>query len=125
MRQPRRDAVVQPARASSGLGEAQLELLRETFKADDYEQGLTVLNAYLNTVKNLDTSLTAAVPDPEKKPAGFKELESHLRKSVRSLNEIVRGLPFDQREPFEADRRELEIIDDKLLRALFPRRPAC
>ena len=120
------DAEKEPVRRAKlfpKLGEAQFELLRKAAKADDYEQALTILNAYVDAVNKLHISLLAAIPDPERKPAGFKELESHARKSIRSLDEIESRLPLDEREPFKADRRELESIDDKLLEALFPRRP--
>lgn len=105
------------------LGEAHFELMRQKTQAGDYGQAVAILNMYVDAVEKLCVTLQAAVSDPEKHPSGFKELESHLRKSIRSLDDTVNGLPIDQRGPFQVDRHELEMVHEKLIQELFPRQP--
>ncbi len=90
-------------------------------KSGDYEQASTVLEAYIEATNKLHTTLKAAVSDPEKKSDGFKQLEAHLRVSIRVLNDLVCGLPVDQRDPFKAGVQDLQEINSELIKELFPR----
>ena len=76
----------------------------------------TVLGTYIEAANKLHTTLRATVPDPEKKADGFKQLETHLRNSIRILNDLVFGLPLDQREPFRVGVQELQEINSQCKR---------
>ncbi len=114
---------VRKAKFFPKLGDAHLELVRQKVKTGDYQQALTVLEAHIEAIKKLHTALRAAVPDPEKKSDGFRQLEAHLRRSIRTLNDVVFGLPVDQREPFRVGVQELQLINSELIKDLFPRQP--
>ena len=65
----------------------------------------------------------AAVPDAEKKPAGFKELQISLRETVRHIDDLILTLPVDKRPFFREVRDDLVKTQNELIDALFPRRP--
>jgi hypothetical protein len=114
---------VRKAKYFPKLGDAYLRLMRQQVKTGYYEQALTVLETYIETIKNLRTTLSATVRDPEEKSDGFRQLEEHLRKSIRILNDVAVEVPLNQRDPFEAGIRELQEADSELIKVLFPRRP--
>lgn len=114
---------VRKAKALSKLAEAQWELMHRAIVASDYAQALRILQQYRDEVRAAEAALKASGVDAERKPAGFKQLQIHLRKSLRDLDQTILAMPEDQREPFEAVRRELTGIDEELVGLLFPRRP--
>ena len=57
--------------------------------------------------------------DAHRKPKGFKELEISLRRQIRILDDIGRGLTYDQREPVDKAKQQASDIRDDLLKALF------
>ncbi|MBI1750940.1 MAG: hypothetical protein HY234_11655 [Acidobacteria bacterium] len=115
---------VQKAKVVVRQGEAQLELVRREVKAENYDEALRVLSEYRDAIKSAHAGLKASGRDAEKKPGGFKNLQIHLRRSVQRLDQTILSLPVEQREPFEAIRRELDAMDKELIDALFPRQPA-
>ena len=114
---------VRKAKLFPKLGDAYLELVSQKVKSGDYEQALIILEAYVEAVNKVHTTLRAAVPDPEKKSDGFRQLEAHLRGSIRILNNVVLAMPTDQSDPFIAGMKGLQDIDSELINELFPRRP--
>jgi hypothetical protein len=45
----------------------------------------------------------------------------HLRQSLHQLNDLIFGLPLAAREPLRAPQKDIEDLDEKLVKALFPR----
>jgi len=114
---------VHKAKILPKLGDAQFELIRKEANADNDAEALRVLQEYRDDVRSVLAALKASGLDAEKKPAGFKQLQIHVRKSIRQLKERILQLPYEQRDPFEAIRRELEQVDKELIDMLFPRQP--
>ncbi len=114
---------VRKAKALPPLGDALFELMGKQADADNDAAALRALEEYRNDVGNTVAGLKATHVDAEKKPAGFKQLQIHVRKSIRRLSERILVLPFDLRSPFETIRRELEQDDKELIDMLFPRQP--
>ncbi len=114
---------VRKAKALMKFGDAQFELLGKQADAGNYGEALHVLQEYREEVKVTHAALKATGLDAEKKPGGFKQLQIHVRKSLRKLNQTITSLPYKERDPFEAIRRELEEIDKELVDMLFPRQP--
>jgi hypothetical protein len=59
--------------------------------------------------------------DARRSPRGFKDLEIHLRRSHRELDELGHLLTFDERNPLEKAKEEIEDIREKLLDNLMRR----
>lgn len=104
-------------------GDAQLEQMRQEIRNENYDAALLVLREYRDAVKSAHGGLKASGRDAEKKPNGFKNLQIHIRRNIPRLEQSILSLPVEQREPFEAIRKELDTIDRELIDALFPRQP--
>ena len=114
---------VRKAKVLPKLGDAQFNLVRREVDAGRYDQALKLIEEYRDAVKAAEAALKASGLDAERKPAGFKQLQIHLRKSLREIEQILLALPAEQRPPFDALRQDLEGIEKELLNLLFPRQP--
>jgi hypothetical protein len=114
---------VRKARAFPPLGEARINVLREQVRREDYQQGLKILERYRDEARIVFGGLKKSRIDAEKKSNGFRQLQIHLRRTVRQLTEIITTVLFEEREPFEAIRKEIDQMDRELINMLFPRQP--
>ncbi len=105
------------------LGGAQFELMHKETDDGNYEQALRTLGEYRDEVSTTEAALKATGTDAERKPGGFKQLQIHLRKSLREIDQTIMAMPDGQRPPFETVRRDLLRIDKELIDMLFPRQP--
>jgi len=105
------------------LGDAQFEAARRAMQDAKYDEALRLLHDYRELVTTTREALLAVVPNPEKKSAGFKQMEIHVRKSLDRMTDIIAETPLEQRATFEALRSELDAISKLLIRDLFPRQP--
>src|SRR5438128_12562983 len=76
-------------------------------------------NEYIETIQDAHQTMMKTGRDAHRKPKGFKELEISLRRQIRMLDDIGRGLTFDQREPVENAKQQASEIRDDRLKALF------
>jgi len=77
------------------------------------------LGEYVETIEDAHQSMMKTGRDAHRKPKGFKELEISLRRQIRILDDIGRGLTYDQREPVDKAKQQASDIRDDLLKALF------
>ena len=77
------------------------------------------LGEYVDAIEDAHQAMMKTGRDAHRKPKGFKDLEISLRRQIRILDDIGRGLTFDQREPVDKARRQASDIRDDLLKALF------
>ncbi len=120
----REDDPMDKARRFPRLGEELLKLMREQARRAEYEAARQTLEEYRDLARVAFEGLANSGVDAEKKSSGFRQLQIHLRRSIRDLNQTISSLPVLHREPFEAIQRELEQMNRALLEMLFPRRPA-
>jgi hypothetical protein len=113
---------VHKARALAKLAQPQIDLARKQLDAGDDVASLNTLEQFRDEVQQSFTALKAAGIDAEKKPAGFKELQISLRRSLRSIDDLIFALPVDKRPFFRAVRSDLLKVQNELIDALFPRR---
>jgi hypothetical protein len=114
---------VRKAKLMPRLGDAEFEVIRSDTEAGEYDTALQLLENYRDEVVSTQKALEAKGIDPEKKPAGFKELQISVRESLHRLSEILADMTADQQASFEKVRKELELINRSLVRHLFPRQP--
>lgn len=105
------------------LGEAEFSDARQEIAAGRLPQAAAILGQYRDQARLCAQGLEAAGWDAEQHPAGFKQLQISLRQSLRRLNEIIVGLPADDQAPFLAVRKDLDELNRRLIRKLFPRQP--
>jgi hypothetical protein len=114
---------IKKARLVGKLGNAQLAEAGKAADAGNYAQAMRLLEEYRDTVKQAYDGLKATGRDAEREPAGFKQLQIHVRQSIRKVDHLITALPFARREPFGSLRSELAALDKELLSVLFPRQP--
>jgi hypothetical protein len=112
---------VRKARALVKLGDDQIDEARKQLKDGDEIASLHTLEQYRNEVQHMAELLKATGIDPEKKPAGFKELQISLRETVRHIDDLILTLPVDKRPFFREVRTDLVNTQNELIDALFPR----
>jgi hypothetical protein len=114
---------VRRARVLSKLGDDQVEEARKQLKSGEDVESLQTIEKYRDEVRETVAKLEAVVPDAEKKPAGFKELQISMRETIRHIDDLILTLPVDKRPFFREVRDELVKTQNELIDALFPRRP--
>ena len=111
---------VRKAKIVAKLGHFEIDQSRSDLKAGDEEKALAVLERYNDEVRKTGEALTASGIDPERRPAGFKELQISLREFIRQLDDLIITLPFDKRPWFQAVRSDISATQNSLFDALFP-----
>lgn len=114
---------VQKAKIMTKLGEAQLDETRRAGKAGDYNAVGMTLEKYRDNVRLAVDALKKQHPDAERQSNGYRQLEIHVRKGIREVEETILASPEGYKPPLEIVRQDLIAMDDELLKSLFPRRP--
>jgi len=114
---------VHKAKLLEKLGDAQLELTRRASQTNDYKTIGLVMEKYRDNARAAIEALKKDHRDAEHHTSGYKQLQIHVHKSLRELDETLIVAPDEYRPPLEAVRRDLATMDDELLELLFPRHP--
>jgi hypothetical protein len=114
---------IHKAKLLERLGDAQFEDARRAEKDNDYTTVGLTMEKYRDNVRAAADALKKEHPDGERHPAGYKQLEMHVQKGLREVGEIILIIPQEYKPPLQIVRHDLLVLDDQLLRALFPRRP--
>lgn len=118
----RADDPVDRAKATAKLGDELVKQMGDCYKAGAYTDGEQLLEEYLKAVRAAHRGLQESGRDARRKPAGFKQLEIHLRKSEHTLERIAQHapvLPADTHEALVQAQNELAAIRSELLQALM------
>src|SRR5439155_5077308 len=114
---------VHKAKLIEKLGDAQLEEARRAGKAGDYNTVGMTLEKYRDNVRGTVEALKKQHPTAEKQSNGYRQLEIHVRKGIREVDETLLVSPEAYKPPLQIVRQDLLGLDDELLKMLFPRRP--
>jgi hypothetical protein len=101
------------------ISEILLSLAGDAVRSGEPELLQKRLGEYVDAIEDAHQALAKAGRDAHKKPKGFKDLEIVLRRQIRTLDDIGKGLTFDQREPVDKAKQQASDIRDDLLKALF------
>lgn len=114
---------IHKAKLLEKLGDAQLELTRRASQANDYKTIGLVMEKYRDNARAAIEALKKDHRDAEHHTNGYKQLQIHVHKSLREVDETLVVAPEEYRPPLEIVRRDLANMDDELLDLLFPRHP--
>jgi hypothetical protein len=103
---------VHKAKMIQKLGDAQFE---------EATVGL-LMEKYRDNVRVASEALEKENPDGERHPNGYKQLEMHVQKGLRQIDELLLIAPPEFKPPLQLVRKDLVSFDDELLRSLFPRK---
>lgn len=112
---------VHKAKMMQKLGDAEFLEAGRAGKAGDYSSVGLLMEKYRDNIRAACDALEKNSPDGEHHPNGYKQLEMHLQKGLRELDEFLLEAPDPLKPPLQLVRKDLLSIDDKLLRSLFPR----
>ena len=113
---------VHKAKMLQRLGDAEFEEATHAEKSGDYTAVGLIMEKYRDNVRAASTALEKQNPDGEHHPNGYKQLEMHVQKGLRQVDEILLIAPAEYKPPLQLVRTDLVTLDDELLRLLFPRR---
>jgi hypothetical protein len=114
---------VHKAKLMRKLGDAQFDALHAAEKTEDYNTVGVTLEKYRDNVRAALAGLKKEHPDAERQSNGYRELQMHVRRGIREVEEALLSSPEEFRPPLELVRQDLIAMDDELLRLLFPKRP--
>jgi len=114
---------VKRAKLFGKLGNALIAEMRKLESTRQYDGVAPLFREYHDAATAAYSGLAATGRDAEKHSNGYRELEMHLRQSVHQLNDLVFGLPLADREALRGPQKDIEDLDEKLVKALFPRGP--
>jgi hypothetical protein len=101
------------------ISEILLTLISDAVNSGEAEVMEGRLEEYRSAIQDAHQTMMKTGRDAHRKPGGFKDLEIALRRHVRQLEDIGKGLTFDQREPVDKAKEQAVDIRDDLLKALF------
>jgi len=113
---------VHKARMIEKLGDAEFAEAGREEKAGNYAVADLIFEKYRDNVRSACTALEKDSPDAERHPNGYKQLEMHVQKGLREIDEIMLIVPPEFKPPLQLVRKDLLSLDDELLRCLFPRK---
>lgn len=101
------------------VSEILLMLVSDAVQSGEIEAMEKRLGEYMAAIQDAHQTMTKTGRDAHRRPGGFKDLEIALRRQVRQLEDIGKGLTFDQRDAVDKARDQAADLRDDLLRALF------
>jgi hypothetical protein len=115
---------VHKAKLLEKLGDAQFEEARRAGRVGDNDAVDFTLEKYRDNVRAAFEALKKQHPDAEKHSNGYRQLEIHVGKGIREVDEATLAAPEPYKPPLQLVRADLVAMDEGLLRLLFPHRPA-
>jgi hypothetical protein len=116
------DDAVRKAKLIQKLGDAEFATLHAAEKTDDYNTAGVTLEKYRDNVRAALEGLKKVHPDAERRSNGYRQLQMHLRRGIREVEEALRVAPDEFKPPLELVHKDLTAMDDELLVLLFPKR---
>jgi hypothetical protein len=113
---------VRKAKLLQHLGDAEFDEATREAKAGEFDKVGLLMEKYRDNVAAASAALEKENPDGERHPGGYKQLEMHVQKGLRELDEYMVEAPDEFKPPLQLVRQDLLNVDDKLLRILFPPR---
>jgi succinate dehydrogenase flavin-adding protein (antitoxin of CptAB toxin-antitoxin module) len=113
---------VHRAKLLEKLGDAQFEETRRAFKANDLVTVGVVLEKYRDNARVAFEGLKKKRADAERDANGYRQLEIHVRRGIREVDEILLRIPEEFQPPLQIVRGDLDAIDRELIRMLFHHR---
>lgn len=103
------------------LGNLEFQDIHNLMSAGNYDEALKTLELYRDQATSTEKGLNASGPDATKHSTGYRQLEISVREALRRIDDLFFGVPADQKKAFSDIRDELDQLDRRLIRQLFPR----
>jgi hypothetical protein len=116
-------SAVHKAKLFEKLGDEQFAEARRASLARDYVAVGQIMESYRDNARATLAALKKEHPDAERQLGGYKQLQIHIHRGVREVDEEILVVALEYRPPLELVRNDLSSMDDELLLMLFPQRP--
>ena len=107
------------AKSLMKIAEITLSYVSETATANDFVKMRSYVEQYRKAVTDARDTMMRSGLDPHKKSGGYQAVEIALRKQIRVLQDIARGLTVDERQPVDDTVDLTSKIRDEFVQALF------
>jgi hypothetical protein len=107
------------ARLLEKLGDAQFEEARRAYKANDLVTVGIVFEKYRDNARVVFDGLKQKHPDAEHQFNGYRQLEIHVRRAIREVDEVLLRVPEQYQPPLQLVRKDLDVIDREIIHMLF------
>jgi hypothetical protein len=114
---------VRKAKLFEQIGNEQFSDARHASQAHDYKAVAEIMERYRNNARAALNALKKEHPNAEKQLSGYKQLQIHIHKGIREVDESLLVAAEDFQPPLNLVRKDLASMDDELLVLIFPRRP--
>jgi hypothetical protein len=114
---------VHKAKLFEKLGDEEFAEARHASQARDYKSVGEIMERYRDNARAVLEALKREHPNAERQMGGYKQLQIHIHKGIREVDESLLVAAEEFRPPLMLVRRDLASMDDELLVLLFPRRP--
>jgi hypothetical protein len=114
---------VHKAKLFEKLGNEQFAEARRASQTHDYKAVAEIMESYRDNARAVLNLLKKEHPNAERQLSGYKQLQIHVHKGIREVDESLLVSPDEFKPPLVLVRRDLASMDDELLVLLFPRRP--
>lgn len=112
---------VRRAKMLPQLGNAEFQDIQNDVSAGNIDDALKLLGLYRDQALGTEKALNTSEPDAAKHSSGHRQLEISVREALRHLDDILFSVPVDQKKSFSDIRDQLDQLDTRLMRQLFPR----
>ena len=103
------------------LAPAQFAAATDAGNAGNYVEVGLIFEKYRDNVRAAFELLKKQVPDADKHPGDYRQLELGLRQGIREVEDTLLVVPDAVRPPLQLVRKDLLDMDDALINLLFPR----
>jgi len=114
---------VRKAKLFEHLGDQEFSEARHASQTRDYKAVAEIMEIYRNNARTVFNALKKEHPNAERQLSGYKQLQIHIHKGIREVEESLLVSPAEFKPPLMLVRQDLTSMDDELLVMIFPRRP--
>jgi hypothetical protein len=115
---------VHKAKLLEKLGDAQFEEARRAGKAGDHATVALTLEKYRDNARAALELLKKQHPDAERQSNGYRQLQFHVRRAIREVDESMLMAADEYKPPLQIVRGDLIAMDEEMIKLLFPSHPA-
>jgi hypothetical protein len=102
------------------LTDVQFEETRKASAAGDFNRVGFIFEKYRDNLRACFNLLRTQEPDPDRHGNNYRRVELQARRGIREVEDTLTIMPAELRPPLELVHKDVQNIDDELIRLLFP-----
>lgn len=102
------------------LTDAQFDETRKASAAGDFNRVGFIFEKYRDNLRACFNLLRTQEPDADRHGNNYRRIELQARRGIREVDDTLSIMPAELRPPLELVHKDVQNIDDELIRLLFP-----